>query len=45
MKHTHGTMHHEGPAGSDSVRDPVCGMQVSPRSPHGMAYGGQTYRF
>ncbi len=28
-----------------TFRDPVCGMQVGPASPHGLLHGGQEYRF
>lgn len=45
MTHTHGDPRGAGPAGADTVRDPVCGMQVSAHSPHSMTHGGQTYRF
>ena len=30
---------------SDGSLDPVCGMSVSPDSPHSLQYGGQTFRF
>ncbi len=45
MMHQHGDLLGGGAAVADTVRDPVCGMQVSTDSPHNITHGGETYRF
>lgn len=45
MMHQHGDLLGGGAQAADTVRDPVCGMQVSTDSPHNITHGGETYRF
>ncbi len=44
MEHTHAHSHHEQKANL-TLKDPVCGMAVTPASPHHIEYQAKTYHF
>ncbi len=45
MEHAHHHHDHHHATGGETIRDPVCGMQVSAESEHRLEHGGTTYRF